>query len=105
MKPPCGFSLVGFAYGDGTQPAKACSLTAGHADRHSDPFHGYFDGDREPFLPPCFELGAQWRSYDGGATWTRFDNPPPVDERQTDHRLTVIAINNDRGEVTMKVSK
>ena len=59
--------------------------------------------NREPFLPPCFELGAQWYSRDDGLTWERFPHPAtPVPYTAT---LTVTAINYDRGEVVMSVSK
>jgi hypothetical protein len=57
---------------------------------------------REPFLPPCFELGAAWYSPDNGKTWTR--EAPHAETRPLDS-MTVTAINHDRGEVTMSVSK
>lgn len=58
---------------------------------------------REPFLVPCFDLGAQWTSHDKGATWTRF--PPAENGWRGGDKLTVIAINADRGEVTFKVHR
>jgi hypothetical protein len=58
---------------------------------------------KEPFLSPCFDLGAQWTSHDNGMTWTRF----PVAENgwRGGDKLTVTAINADRGEVTFKVGR
>jgi hypothetical protein len=65
--------------------------------------------NREPFLPPAFELGAQWYSYDDGLTWSRFPTAEQISDyvqrRGHVNRLTVTAINYDRGEVVMGVSK
>lgn len=59
---------------------------------------------REPFLGPCFMLGSQWYSFDNGTTWT---NNPDARKRELDSQrtgtMTVIAINRDRGELTVKV--
>jgi hypothetical protein len=54
----------------------------------------------EPFLAPCFDLGAQWTSHDDGLTWTRY----PVAENgwRGGRKLTVIAIDATRGEVTFQ---
>lgn len=57
---------------------------------------------RESFVPPCFELGAQWRSFDGGLTWERFP-----DARRTPTEgasMTVTAIDVETGAVTVKVN-
>lgn len=59
---------------------------------------------REPWLPGGFELGAQWHSHDSGLTWIRGEchtcHVPGVD-RGT---MTVVAINRDRDEITVKAS-
>lgn len=56
----------------------------------------------EPFLGPAFFLGSQWYSDDCGMTWT--NNPPPAREvggaRNT---ITVVGIDNDRGQITVQV--
>ena len=59
----------------------------------------------EPFLDPCFELGAQWYSYDNGLTWQRFPSPlHAVALAEHKQSMTVIAINRERGEITVKVN-
>jgi hypothetical protein len=59
---------------------------------------------REPFLSPCFDLGAQWTSRDLGATWQRCPSTDQYGGMAT-HHLTVIAIDADRSEVTFRVTK
>lgn len=54
---------------------------------------------KEPFLAPCFDVGAQWTSHDGGMTWSRFPGT------RGGWKLTAIAINATSGEVTFKVSR
>jgi len=55
---------------------------------------------REPWLDPCFVLGAQWYSVDSGMTWTR--EPPQRTGRPGS--MTVTKIDRDRGEVTVCVT-
>lgn len=63
---------------------------------------------REPFLGPCFELGAQWHSYDDGATWLRFPTVEQVREgmERRGHiaRMTVTSIDMETGSVTVKAN-
>lgn len=64
---------------------------------------------REPWLHGGFELGVQWYSFDGGLSWTRCPTWEQVrawqERRIGDMRsMTVVAIDRNRGEVTIKVA-
>lgn len=62
---------------------------------------------REPRLPPGFELGAQWTSFDDGLTWVRFPTVEQaremVDRRGHIARMTIEAIDQKTGTVTLRV--
>jgi hypothetical protein len=49
-----------------------------------------------------FELGAQWYSFDCGLTWERF--PGPAAKMPTAGTMTVVGIDRDRGEITVRVN-
>lgn len=59
MTERCRVGLVGYSYGDGTQPAKGCDREIGHDGEHYDPRSGPWVLPANPRdnLPPAFALG------------------------------------------------
>ena len=84
------------------EPCKVCG------ERHCEETRAAFA--REPFLRPCFDLGAQWYSFDRGMTWTR---QPTIEQiksavandimRFIVHTMTVTKIDGTRAEVTVRI--